>query len=91
MEEENIELRLYLLWVTEEKDNQKWKLRRKKMQLQENEERTDMEEYKNKRVKHGLNQANSFLDTIKGQLKQSERDCREKEKWWKLAQRKRRK
>lgn len=48
-------------------------------------ERTHKEEYKIKRVKHGLDQADSCLDTVKGQLKKVEQNCREKEKWWNLA------
>lgn len=70
--------------VTNEKNEFKWKLERKNMQLQVNVEKVDKEEYKRKRVKHGLDQADNFLDTIRGQLKKVETDFREKEKWWKL-------
>ncbi|XP_050886864.1 uncharacterized protein LOC127092099 [Lathyrus oleraceus] len=56
-----------------------------KVVIQTNVERTDKEEYKRKRVKQGLDQADSCLNTVKSQLKEAVRDCREKEKWWKLA------
>lgn len=42
-------------------------------------------------VKGGLDQADYCLDTIKGQLKRAERDCREKKHWWKLTMKKKKK
>lgn len=82
---ENEELQSNLYRVTNEKNEFKWKLERKKMQLQVNMEKMDKKEYKRKRVKHGLDQADSCLDTVKGQLKKAGRDFREKDKWWGLA------
>ncbi|XP_050889669.1 uncharacterized protein LOC127094956 [Lathyrus oleraceus] len=82
---ENEELLKNLHLITNEKNEFKWKLERNKAQLQVNVEKVDKEEYKRKRVKHGLDQADSCLNTVKSQLKKAERDCREKEKWWKLT------
>ena len=77
---ENEELLKNLHLITNEKNEFKWKLERNKAQLQVNVEKVDKEEYKRKRVKHGLDQADSCLNTVKSQLKKAERDCREKEK-----------
>lgn len=75
LEKENEELKLKLQQVTNEKNTMKWELERKDVKLQENVEKFNKEEHKRKKIKVGLEQANLCLDTLKGQLRQTRKEC----------------
>lgn len=78
---EKEELQINLQQVSNERNEMKWELERKKAQLKANEERVDKEEHKIKKVKVGMEQVDLYLETIKEQLKQVEIEC-QKNKWW---------
>ncbi|KAI5437894.1 hypothetical protein KIW84_023859 [Lathyrus oleraceus] len=68
LEKENEELQTKLQQTINEKNNMKWELERKEAQLQAHVEKFNKEEHKRKKIKVGLEQANHYLDTLKGQL-----------------------
>ncbi|KAI5433216.1 hypothetical protein KIW84_020481 [Lathyrus oleraceus] len=68
-----------------EKNNMKWELERKEAQLQAHVEKFNKEEHKRKKIKVGLEQADHCLDTLKGQLRQAQKECQDNERWWHLA------
>ncbi|XP_050889708.1 uncharacterized protein LOC127094998 [Lathyrus oleraceus] len=83
---ENEELHISLQQVSNERNEIKWELEMKKAQLEATEEKVYKEEHKIKKVKVGIEQADLFLETIKEQLKQVEKECQKNKRWWlKLA------
>ncbi|KAI5445919.1 hypothetical protein KIW84_013954 [Lathyrus oleraceus] len=85
LEKENEELQTKLQQTINEKNNMKWELERKDAQLQAHVEKFNKEEHKIKRIKMGLEQADHCLDTLKGQLRQAQKECQDNERWWHLA------
>ncbi|KAI5436411.1 hypothetical protein KIW84_022771 [Lathyrus oleraceus] len=70
---ENEELQISLQQVSNERNEMKWELERKKAQLEATEEKVDKEKHKRKKVKVGIEQADLCLEIIKEQLKQVEK------------------
>ncbi|KAI5387078.1 hypothetical protein KIW84_073291 [Lathyrus oleraceus] len=85
LEKENEELQTKLQQTINEKNNMKWELERKEAQLQAHVEKFNKEEHKRKKIKVGLEQADHCLDTLKGQLRQTQKECQDNERWWHLA------
>ncbi|KAI5399784.1 hypothetical protein KIW84_064929 [Lathyrus oleraceus] len=85
LEKENEELQTKLQQTINEKNNMKWELERKEAQLQAHVEKFNKEEHKRKKIKVGLEQADHCLDTLKGQLRQAQKECQDNERWWHLA------
>ncbi|KAI5396864.1 hypothetical protein KIW84_062915 [Lathyrus oleraceus] len=85
LEKENEELQTKLQQTINEKNNMKWELERKEAQLQAHVEKFNKEEHKRKKIKMGLEQADHCLDTLKGQLRQTQKECQDNEHWWHLA------
>ncbi|KAI5424663.1 hypothetical protein KIW84_030740 [Lathyrus oleraceus] len=85
LEKENEELQMKLQQTINEKNNMKWELERKEAQLQAHVEKFNKEEHKRKKIKVGLEQADHCLDTLKGQLRQAQKECQDNERWWHLA------
>ncbi|XP_050897449.1 uncharacterized protein LOC127104302 [Lathyrus oleraceus] len=79
---ENEELQISLQQVSNERNEMKWELEPKKAQLEATEEKVDKEEHKRNKVKVGIEQADLFLETIKEQLKQVEKECQKNKRWW---------
>ncbi|KAI5403467.1 hypothetical protein KIW84_050875 [Lathyrus oleraceus] len=75
LEKENEELQTKLQQTINEKNNMKWELERKEAQLQAHVEKFNKEEHKRKKIKVGLEQADHCLDTLKGQLRQAQKEC----------------
>ncbi|XP_050915319.1 uncharacterized protein LOC127130335 [Lathyrus oleraceus] len=80
--QENEELHINLQQVSNERNEMKWELERKKAQLEATEEKVYKEEHKRKKVKVGIEQADLCLETIKEQLKQVEKECQKNKRWW---------
>lgn len=72
---ENEELQISFQQVSNERNEMKWELERKKAHLEAIEEKVNKEEHKRKKVKVGIEQDDLSLETIKGQLKQVEKEC----------------
>ncbi|KAI5402269.1 hypothetical protein KIW84_050040 [Lathyrus oleraceus] len=85
LEKENEELQTKIQQTINEKNNMKWELERKEAQLQAHVEKFNKEEHKRKKIKVGLEQADHCLDTLKGQLRQAQKECQDNERWWHLA------
>ncbi|XP_050890084.1 uncharacterized protein LOC127095441 [Lathyrus oleraceus] len=85
LEKENEELQIKLQQTINEKNNMKWDLERKEAQLQAHVEKFNKEEHKRNKIKVGLEQADHCLDTLKGQLRQAQKECQDNERWWHLA------
>ncbi|KAI5419035.1 hypothetical protein KIW84_043299 [Lathyrus oleraceus] len=85
LEKENEELQIKLQQTINEKNNMKWDLERKEAQLQAHVEKFNKEEHKRKKIKVGLEQADHCLNTLKGQLRQAQKECQDNERWWHLA------
>ncbi|KAI5384360.1 hypothetical protein KIW84_071392 [Lathyrus oleraceus] len=85
LEKENEELQTKLQQTINEKNNMKWGLERKEAQLQAHVEKFNKEEHKRKKIKVGLEQDDHYLDTLKGQLRQAQKECQDNERWWHLA------
>ncbi|XP_050916487.1 uncharacterized protein LOC127131616 [Lathyrus oleraceus] len=79
---ENEELQISFQQVSNERNEMKWELERKKAQLEATEEKVDKEEHKRKKVKVGMEQADLYLETIKAQLKQVKKECPKNKRWW---------
>lgn len=79
---ENEELQTSFQQVSNERNEIKWELERKKAQLEATEEKVDKEEHKRKKVKVGMEQADHCLETIKEQLRQVEKECQKNKRWW---------
>ncbi|KAI5428515.1 hypothetical protein KIW84_033483 [Lathyrus oleraceus] len=79
---ENEELQTSFQQVSNERNEIKWELERKKAQLEATEEKVDKEERKRKKVKVGMEQADHCLETIKEQLRQVEKECQKNKRWW---------
>ena len=62
---ENEELQTSFQQVSNERNEIKWELERKKAHLEATEEKVDKEERKRKKVKVGMEQADHCLETIK--------------------------
>ncbi|KAI5441083.1 hypothetical protein KIW84_010516 [Lathyrus oleraceus] len=79
---ENEELQTSFQQVSNERNEIKWELERKKAQLEATEEKVNKEEHKRKKVKVGMEQADHCLETIKEQLRQVEKECQKNRRWW---------
>lgn len=85
LEEENNMLQSNLHSATNEKNEMKWELKINKTQLEANEEKDGKKDNKSKRDKECITQANHYLDTVKVQLKQVEKEIGYAYYWFDLA------